>query len=194
MKPVIIILTILLGFTVAQGQTQIELISKHKKHKIRAGNECYVRTLPSANDTAKNLYNIHIGYIVAFKDSILTLNSVGLNTIYQTNSGVKKFDGVALDNVRVDLNINKIEEIENFKGWFMAPALVGWLSLVSAVVVSPLVSIKAHSFDTDRFLKVGGISLGAAALSMTVAYGFGRHSFYVNNGKRHHRRLWTIHE
>jgi hypothetical protein len=187
-------LTIFLTALTLHGQTLLTLTSKDKKYKIKAGDECYIKTVPSTNDTAKNYYNIHIGYIVRVKDSILELNSVGINTIYQTNNGIKRLYAVGLNNVPVNLNIKQIEEIENYRNWFMAPALVGWIALISTVVISPLVStnFKTPSFDSNKFYKVGGISLGTTVASMTIAYGFGRHSLYINNGQQNHKRLWKI--
>lgn len=196
MKLLLLSLTIFLTVTISQGQTSLSLISKNNKYKIKVGDDCYIKTIPTSNDTANNYYNIHIGYITSFKDSILTLTTRGLNTVYYTKDGVKKLDRVGLDSATVNLNIKEIEEIENFRRWFTAPATIGWLSLVSAIVVSPLVStnFKAKTFDTDKFVKVSGVSLGTAAISLTIAYGFGRHSSFINNGQKRHRRLWVIQE
>lgn len=189
-----IFLIVIFTVNVSIGQTSLGLSSKNRNYEIKEGEECYIKTVPTSNDTAKNYYEVHIGYVVSCKDSVLTLNAIGLNTIYNTQDGVEKLDRVALDSVTVNLHINQIEEIENFRSWFIVPAAVGWLALISTVVVSPLVStnFKAKSFDTNKFIKVGGISFGTAAISMTIAYGFGRHSSYINNGFKKHKRLWTI--
>lgn len=196
MKSLFFILTVLFSIADLQGQTSLSLFSKKKKYEIKTGEECYIQTVPTSNDTAKNYYNVHIGYVISFKDSILTLTATGLNTVYNTKGGIKKLDRVGLDNVTVSLHIKQIEGLENFRSWFMVPAAVGWLALISTVVVSPLVStsFKPKSFDTTRFIKVGGISLGTAAIFMTIAYGFGRHSSFINNGQKKHKRLWTIQE
>lgn len=158
------------------------------------GEECNINTTPFSNDTVKNYYQIHIGYIINFKDSILTISDYGLNTVQQKADGTRQLDRVGLDNVTYNINIRQIEEIENFRKWFMAPAAIGWLSLISAVVVSPLVptNFKTGTFNTNKFLKISGTCLGTTAISLTIAYGFGRHSCFINNGRKNHKRLWTI--
>lgn len=190
----LIILILIFFNTLLSAQTSLILISKNKKYKIKSGEECNINTIPYSNDSVKNYYQIHIGYIMNFKDSILTTKDYGLNTVQQKTDGTRQLDRVGLDNVTYNINIRQIEEIENFRKWFMAPAAIGWLSLLSAVVVSPLVStnFKTRTFNTDKFLKIGGVSLGTTAISLSIAYGFGRHSHFINNGRKKHKRLWTI--
>jgi hypothetical protein len=188
------LLILIISSSHLSAQTSLTLTSKNKRYKIKSGEECNITTIPFSNDTVKNYYQIHIGYIINFKDSVLTIKDYGLNTVQQKADGTKQLDRVGLDDVTYNINIRQIEEIENFRKWFMAPAAIGWLSLISAVVVSPLVStnFKTGTFDADKFLKISGTSLGTTAISFSIAYGFGRHSSFINNGRKNHKRLWTI--
>jgi hypothetical protein len=190
----LLFVVLLFSSSLLSAQTSLTLISKNKKYKIKFDEECNINTIPFSNDTVKNYYQIHIGYIINFKDSILTIKDYGLNTVQQKTDGTQQLDRVGLDNVTYNINIRQIEEIENFRKWFMAPTAIGWLSLISSVVVSPLVStnFKTGTFNTDKFLKISGVSLGTSAISFSIAYGFGRHSSFINNGRKDHKRLWII--
>lgn len=193
-KVVPLVVLVVFSFVSIQGQTALHLTHKKKKYIIKPGEECYISTVPFSNDTAKDCFHVHIGHVLGYKDSVITFNAIGFNTSWQTPDGEQRLERTGLDNVSVNINLRQAEEIENFRNWFIAPALVGWLSLVSGVIVSPLVStnFRKGEFYPDRLLKVSGISFGTAAISMTIAYGFGRHSAFLNHGKKRHKKLWTI--
>jgi len=193
----LILIVIFFSDFFAQAQTSLNLTSKSKKYRIKANEDCSFYTVPFSNDTIKNYYNIYFGRILSYNDSALTIKATGLNTISSTKAGIPVVDKIGYwptDNVIVNLNIKNLEEIENFRNWFYVPAAVGCLSLISTVIVSPLVSMnfKSSSFNTEKFYKVGGVSLGTSVISMTLAYKFGHHLSFINNGQKHHEELWKL--
>lgn len=64
------------------------------------------------------------------------------------------------------------------------------LALVSAVVVSPVISMKKNGFSTNKFLKVSGVSLGIATLSVTFGVVFGSKKFATNDSSK--KNTWRI--
>ncbi len=65
------------------------------------------------------------------------------------------------------------------------------LSLVSAIVVSPLVSIQKDGFNANRFRKVSGVSLGIATISVSTGVLFGSKKFLVKPTSRE-RNVWKM--
>jgi hypothetical protein len=166
---------------------------KNKTHKIKSGEECTISTLRLSTNSAKSGYMVHIGYITNFKDSILTIQQIGQNSIC-TKGSTQQLNWANTDKQFVSISIKHIEQIEDFRKWFILPASIGWFSLFSAVIVSPLVSLNYNTgaFHTERFSKVSGLGLATTALSFSIAYGFGRHTCFLNTGRKTSKRLWSV--
>lgn len=143
------------------------------------------------------MYHIYIGEVEQLNDSTILLNMRAKNTIYVNPDQTLRIDKIPDDLVsreKINLRLNEIEKIENYRSWFYTPSTIGWLSLVSGIVVSPLISIdyKNGSFNSQRFLKTSAISLGIAAPSLLIAYKFGKHTSYINHGEKKNKKLWKI--
>jgi hypothetical protein len=65
------------------------------------------------------------------------------------------------------------------------------LSLASALIVSPLISIQKGGFNQDRFNKVTTASLGVAVLSITFGIAFSQKEFLIKPTKNSNK-TWTI--
>ena len=70
---------------------------------------------------------------------------------------------------------------------------IGWISLISALIVAPLVSInyKHSDFDKQRYFNVAGISLGTMTLSFTIA-GITNYTQYLIGKKYKKNHGWRI--
>ncbi|MGZ3920457.1 MAG: hypothetical protein ACXVC7_09200 [Bacteroidia bacterium] len=66
-----------------------------------------------------------------------------------------------------------------------------WTSAITAVVISPLLSIKrGGGFDKNKCFMISGIAGGIALLSLGVVAVFGEKIFYLKTYKN--KRIWTI--
>jgi hypothetical protein len=66
-----------------------------------------------------------------------------------------------------------------------------WLFAGTALVASPLLSIQRKGFDTPKFLRISGISLGGAVLCMGITAVFGERTLEIwPPGAK--KRLWSF--
>ena len=65
------------------------------------------------------------------------------------------------------------------------------VSLTSALIVSPLVSIQKGGFNTDRFAKVSSTSFGVMILSVSIGIAFCQKEFLLMPNKKSNK-VWTI--
>jgi hypothetical protein len=77
---------------------------------------------------------------------------------------------------------------EKWKTFTLRSALV---SLASALVVAPLVSIQKGGFNTERFAKVSGTSFGVMVLSISFGIAFSQKEFLLMPTKKSNK-VWTI--
>lgn len=163
---------------------QVTLENESKTYNIKTSEDCYIKSIPIKNDSNQVVYYVYIGSIQLKDTNTISMNLRALNTILikPDNSEIMK-NQIPDDGVTeiIDLNINQIESIENFRSWFMVPAAVGWLSLISGLAVSPLISIDYENggFNNERFLKTTGVSLAIGAPCLTIAYTLGKKKSYV---------------
>lgn len=66
-----------------------------------------------------------------------------------------------------------------------------WLFSATALVASPILSIKRNGFDTQKFFRISGISLGGAAVCLGITAVFGERSLEIkpSTGKK---RIWKF--
>ena len=65
------------------------------------------------------------------------------------------------------------------------------LSLATALIVSPLISIQKSGFNQDRFSKLTTASLGVAVLSISFGIAFSQKEFLIRSTKKSNK-TWTI--
>ncbi len=65
------------------------------------------------------------------------------------------------------------------------------VSLATAILISPLISIQKSGFNNDRFSKVTGASLGVAVLSISFGIAFSQKPFLIKPTKKDNK-TWTI--
>ncbi len=74
------------------------------------------------------------------------------------------------------------EKLNNITGWGIG------LSVLSTLIVSPLVSFQKGGFNGDRYLKVAGTSLASTALFITLRIGLSHKKMVI----RHKRNSWKL--
>jgi hypothetical protein len=74
------------------------------------------------------------------------------------------------------------EQLNNITGWGIG------LSVLSTLIVSPLVSLKKGGFNGERYLKVAGTSLASTVLFVTLRVGLSHKKMVI----RHKRNSWKL--
>lgn len=74
------------------------------------------------------------------------------------------------------------EKLNNITSWGIG------LSVVSALIVSPLVSLQKGGFNGDRYLKFAGTSLASTALFITLRVGLSHKKMVI----RHKQNSWKL--
>jgi hypothetical protein len=124
------------------------------------------------------------GQIVSKTDSFLFI-TYNYETVIEENDSIRKitnYDVVDYDSEScVGLNLNDIDYIDydTQVGWISAS--IGSLSLLTALIVAPLVSYgyKSGEFNSERYLNIMKYSLPTAAVGFSLYFAFGNRKFSV---------------
>ena len=124
------------------------------------------------------------GQIISKSDSFLYI-TYNYETLIEENDSITKvtnYDVIDYDSEScVGLNLNDIDYVDYETQFGLVSATVGSLSLLTALVVAPLVSYgyKSGEFNSDRYLNIMKYSLPTAAVGFSLYFAFGNRKFSI---------------
>lgn len=136
-----------------------------------------------SNDSLE--YNVKGDFIVLTGDTIvIKSNKLIVHDFYKRNVDSSYYSKYLVSGFQ-KVNINDITLIKRRREVFQNSIItISLLSLVSAIVVSPVASIQKHGFNMERFAKISGTSLGVTTLAVTFGVLFGSEKFLIVNGSK----------
>jgi hypothetical protein len=165
-----------------QNQTHTSFyLKKGKKTKeiyVNSDLSIYSYHIGQRNENIKHHAS---GELLAIIKDTLVLNST---TMYSYN---KKYS----DSI-IKISIPEINKIYNIRSKVQGVTIcTTLLSVVTALIISPLISIQKNGFNKERFAIVSGTSIGIMALSITIGATFGQKVFLIQPTKKN-KKVWTI--
>jgi hypothetical protein len=197
-----ILLTSFLLTVSSYAQTSITLTKGGKKKIFNKEHEL-TYSINQKYSNGDSITSLYTGYIIWAKKDTLKLRLTWIeqamflkdelvwessktyylnNTYYQKNAKTER---------EVSFNINDVYKIEKGRGNVnFACFSIGVLSAITAVIVSPLISInyKDGSFDTDKYAKITGISIPASGVFWAISLNTNQRKFKTKGGKK----VWTL--
>lgn len=178
------------------SQTVLQLHKKNRTIKISKTDECFIHLVPDIIDGKIVKRQVYIGKLLNFTDSVITLSAGFYNTGTKKNNEKFVYDYQILPSETIiKINIRNINSIQIEKKWYSIPMVIGISSLVSAIIVSPIIStnFKEKSFDTEKFMRAGGYSLLTSVVGLTITYKLYNNDHYLNlPTKKKKQRLWNV--
>jgi hypothetical protein len=160
-------------------------LKKSKKYvnhrKITRNDDLSIDFVKKGINTDSVEYKIQGNFVTIMQDTmIIRSNELEVHDFYKVKTDSLHFHYRSLPSGFQKVPISDIKLIKKRRSdlqTFVVSTTL--LSLISAAVVSPVISIQKQGFNTDRFLKVSGTSLGVTALSITVGVVFGSEKFQI---------------
>ncbi|MGQ0829816.1 MAG: hypothetical protein ACT4ON_15625 [Bacteroidota bacterium] len=183
-----ILIIIFLFPTLTFSQNSLILTKKERKAFITNNNSITVCTLPTTKD------NFARAYYGKFKELSGDSLKIVVNEMeWQVPPKNRKTYGkrypkdtiVNLPIINIDLILRTRENFENTTN------VIAFLSLISATIISPLVSIdmQKEGFQWSRWRKVSGVSISVFTLTVVSQICFGEKRYRIQ-AKR--KNLWKI--
>lgn len=180
-----------------------KLDSSNRIVSLKMGGELQIhaQNLNKINSTIDQLdyYVDAIGH--STNDSTILVHCIKEKSFFTGNDGYfynknKSYSKYDLDSKMTEINMSKISYIcftrpIEYKTHKIVRTL-GWLSLVSAVIIAPLISInyKHLDFNKNRYFATAGVSLGFMVVSFTISRLTDGKQYLV--GKNFSQKGWKI--
>ena len=171
------------------SQTDIHLTRGEKKSTIVIGKTIELATSHIGTDKDSTMTGFEGDLIGVFGDSIKIKPFRIIENTYTVDKKnliiEKQF--VNDTSTTISLHINEIRKIRKIHTGFQDAAIrVSAVSLITALVVSPLVSINYNkgTFNKNRYALITGISLATFTTSLTLSLKFGYREYKTKDSKR----------
>lgn len=143
------------------------------------------------NDSVE--YHVRGDFMSITSDSmIIQTTDFEIHNFYKRNTDSLHFLSKPLPSGFAKVPLKDIYKIyyerSDWKTFTLRTTLV---SLATALIVSPLISIQKGGFNHDRFNKVTTASLGVAVLSISFGIAFSQKEFLIRSTKKSDK-IWTI--